>query len=111
MEDYGIRILCLQKTWRTKAADYCENGYRFIRSGEDTAQKSHTGVGFIISSKCSHLLRRILQYSGRLASIKLEDVGGFIAFVTAYAPHNLYPHDTRQNFYELGVGLRPRFCT
>ena len=103
---YGISILCLQETGVPKADYYSENGYRVILSGSEDVQRSWAGVGFIIAPGFAHLVAGFLQYSERLASVKINVRGGKIVIVSAYAPHNLKSHDERHNFYvDLGCLL------
>jgi hypothetical protein len=77
-----------------------------IWSVSDDASRSWAGVGFIVAPSCKCLVRGFLQFSDRLASIKLKVSGGKIAFVTGYAPHNLRPFDEKHVFYiQLGQVL------
>ena len=99
MRTYGIDIICLQETWVSQAEYYFESGFKVILSGTDEKTRNWAGVGFVVAPWCVHLIHGFLQYSDRLASIKLKVKGGKVALITGYAPHNLKPYDERQNFY------------
>jgi hypothetical protein len=72
-------------------------------SGVGKTETNWTGVGFIIAPWCARFVAGFLQYSDRIASLKLKVSRGFIAIFSIYAPHNLKPLDERFNFYcELG---------
>lgn len=100
MRSLRIDIVCLQETRALKAEYYTANGYRIVLSGSEEAKRSWAGIGFIIAPWCQHRVCSFLQYSDRLASIKVKEKGGEIAIICCYAPHNLRPYDERQQFYE-----------
>ena len=104
MHQHKIDVLCLQETWATKAEYYSHDGFRVILSGAESAGRCWARVGFVVSPWCCHRLRGFLQFSDRLASVKIQTSHGKIALINAYAPHNLKPHDERWQFYiDLGV--------
>ena len=115
---HNISILCLQETRASKADYYySENGFRVILSGTEEVQRSWTGVGFIVAPRVAHLVEGFLQFSDRLASLKIRGRGGRFGILCAYAPHNLRPYDERHHFYlELGRLLDetsvngPKYC-
>ena len=115
---HNISILCLQETRASKADYYySEKGFRVILSGTEDVQRSWTGVGFILAPAVDHLVEGFLQYSDRLASLKLKGRCGRFCIVCAYAPHNLRPYDERHRFYlDLGRLLDktsvngPKYC-
>ena len=53
----------------------------------------------MVAPWCTHRVSGFLQYSDRMASLKLKVRGGKVGILTAYAPHNLKPYDERHNFY------------
>ena len=103
MRKYRIDIICLQETWALKAEYYSEDGFRIILSGCGEKTRSWAGVGFIIAPWCKHLVKGFLQYSDRMASLKMKVLEGTIGLLSCYAPHNLKPYDDGLHFYsELG---------
>ena len=106
MRMYGIDVVCLQETRVPQAEYYYDGGYKVIFSGIDEAQRNWSGVGFIVAPWCIDSIHGFLQYSDRLASLRVKTRGGKVGIITGYAPHNLRPLEERQNFYtQLG-----RFC-
>ena len=96
---YNIGIFCLQETRASKADYYYnEDGFRIISAGTDEG-KSWAGVGFIIAPWLAARVTNFLQFSDRLASLKVKTRRGKFGFTTAYAPHNLKPYDERRSFY------------
>ena len=106
MRRYGIDIICLQETWASQAEYYNNEGYKVILSGSDAIGRSWAGVGFVVSPRYVNRIHGFLQFSDRLASLKLNVAGGKVGIITGYAPHNLKPYDDRHRFYlELGTLL------
>ena len=99
MRKYGIDIICLQETWVPQAEYYYEGGYKVILSGSDGTHRSWSGVGFVVAPWCTHRIHGFLQFSDRMASLKLKVSGGKVGIITGYAPHNLKPYDERHDFY------------
>jgi len=99
MRMYGIDIICLQETWLPQAEYFYEGGYKFILSGSNDTQRSWTGVGFVVAPWCIHKIYGFLQFSDRIASLKIKVVGGKVGIISGYAPHNLKDFGERQEFY------------
>ena len=76
MKMYGMDIICLQETWVPQAEYYYEGGYKVILSGSDDTQRSWSGVGFVVAPWCTHRIHGFLQFSDRMASLKLKVFGG-----------------------------------
>ena len=104
MVQHNISILCLQETWARKAEYFADDVFKVVLSGKDASGRTWSGVGFAVAPWCSRSIARFLQYSDRLASLKMKINGGKIGIITAYAPHNLRPYDERVEFYT-GVGI------
>ena len=107
MRRHKLDILCLQETWKSDAQYYCtDDQFLVILSGAVATgvPTRCSGVGFIISPTARGLLRGFLQFSDRLAYIKLFNGTGVTGIFSAYAPHNLRPLPERAQFYsDLGT--------
>ena len=99
MREYRIDVLCLQETRAAKAEYFVCDGFYVILSGPEDTGKNFAGVGFVVAPWCSRRIHGFFQYSDRVASLRLRGGPGKVAVVCAYAPHNLKPHDERQQFY------------
>ena len=99
MRKYRIDILCLQETRAPKAEYYTDNGFFIILSGSEEVKRSFAGVGFVVAPWCKHRVCGFLQFSDRMASLRVRGGEGQVAFICAYAPHNLKPYDERHRFY------------
>ena len=98
---YAIDILCLQETWVPEAEYFNSDGYKVILSGSgDSSRRSWSGVGFMVPPWCVSKVHGFLQYSDRMASLKLKVTGGKAGIITGFAPHNLRPYDERRDFYD-----------
>ena len=98
MRRYNIGILCMQETWKTKAAAYDYQGFQVILSGPDQTNRCWAGVGFIVAPWLRRRVKSYQQTSERMAQIKLAVRGGTIGIISAYAPHNLKPLAERADF-------------
>ncbi len=96
---YSIDILCLQETWVPKAEYYYEDGFWIILSSTADSRAKKPGVGFIVAPWALHMIHGFVQYSARVAYLKVTTGKGKMGLFTAYAPQNLRPHDERQDFY------------
>ena len=72
MQQYGIDILCLKETRASRADYYNDEGFRIILSGVDETGQNWTGVGFIIAPRCTACVESFLQYSDRIAHLKMK---------------------------------------
>ena len=88
---YGVDIICLQETWASQAEYYNIKGYKVILSGSDAVGRTWAGVGFVVSPRYASRVCGFLQFSDRLASLKLKVAGGKVGIINGYAPHNLKP--------------------
>jgi len=107
MRELGVHIMCLQETHGSGSHAFTTpEGYCLVLSGHEGDEQAgavYTGVGFLIAPEVKHSIIGHLQYSDRIAALKIKVDGGSLAVVTAYAPPGTKPHDERQNFYtELG---------
>ena len=105
MRLYNIDVLCLQETRVPQAEYYNEGGYKVILSGGDGTLRSWTGVGFVVAPWCTHRIYGFLQFSDRMASLKIKVAGGKVGIINGYAPHNLKPYDERTVEHTLGKDL------
>ena len=103
-----IAILCIQET-RIKASPHyvSEDGFTVILSGSTDVEREFAGVGFIVAPWARSSVVSFLQWSNRLASLKIRVPGGVLGIVGGYAPHSGYPFDDRQKLFdELGIVYR-----
>ena len=106
MQLYSIDIICLQETRAPRADYYNDDGFQKILSGADKTGLNWAGVGFIIAPWCTSCVESFLQYSDRIAYLKIKVNRGCVGVFSVYAPHNLKPLDERFQFYcDLGSTL------
>ena len=97
----SIAVVCLQETHISQSPYYkTEDGFLVICSGSASAVREHAGVGFIIALWVCSSLIGLLQYSNRIACLKLRVPQGKIAIIATYAPHSGYSYDIRQGYFE-----------
>jgi len=100
MQIYRIDIIWFRATWVPRTEYYFEGGDKLILSGSDGGtHRSWGGVGFVVAPWCTHRTHGFLQFSDRMASLKLKVPGGKVGVITGYAPHNLKPYHERHDFY------------
>ena len=102
MKKYQLDIVCIQETWISKASYYNTfDNCMVILSGVDGPQEERnwTGVGFILSAKVRRSLRSFLQYSDRMACIKVQAGSNLVGILSIYAPHNMKPLPEKVAFY------------
>ena len=96
-----ISILCIQESHILRSPYYTtDNGFLVVLSGSSTGDREFAGVGFIIAPWMVDSIVGFLQFSNRLACLKLRVTGGVVGIISAYAPHSGYPFDIRQQFFE-----------
>ena len=95
-----IGILCMQETHICKSPYYIEDDFLVILSGSSGSPREFAGVGFVVAPWVRHSVVGFLQFSNRLACLKLRVPHGRLALVSAYAPHSGYSFDERQTFFE-----------
>ena len=100
MKRRHIDILCMQETHITKSPYFSEDCFLVILSDTASAPREFAGVGFVIAPWVRPSLCGFLQFSNRLACLKLRVPKGRLALICAYAPHSGYAHDARQSFFE-----------
>jgi exonuclease III len=76
-----------------------DEGYTVILSGASNVTVEWAGVGFIVAPSLRHKIDA-LQFSNRIATLKLRTQGGMASITTVYAPTNLAAVDAKQQFYE-----------
>lgn len=101
MRKYSLDVLCLQETWISNAAYYrtFHNNLVILSGQDEGCNRSFAGVGFIIAPKTQCYLRGFLQYSDRMAFLRLNTGSGLVGVFSVYAPHNLKPLPERVQFY------------
>jgi exonuclease III len=100
MYDYGIGVLALQETKRTRATyGRTAEGFLLANSG-GTADREFAGVGFLVAPWCVKSIMGLCLATPRMASIKLKIRGGSMSIISAYAPHGGYSFDERTAFYD-----------
>ena len=101
MIEENISVLCMQETHRPGSAFYHdERGFFFIFSGGPLESREYAGVGFIIAPWLTHSIMSFLQFSNRMASLKIRTSGGSISLISTYCPHNERPIEERRQFFE-----------
>jgi len=101
MRRRGISILCIQEARISQSPYYLtDNGFLVILSGSSNGGKEFAGVGYIVAPWAISSVVGFLQFSSRLACLKLRVPGGKIGIICAYAPHGGYSFDVRQQFFE-----------
>ena len=101
MANRGVGILCLQETHEVGSAYFTHKGFLVILSGAEGNVRSWAGVGFIVSPHLKDSVQSFLQYTDRLASLRLRVPGGQLCLVSAYAPAGVKDFDTRHDFFQL----------
>ena len=99
----GVGVLCMQETHEHRSGYFLHNGFLVILSGEETTTRTYTGVGFIIAPALRHAVVSFLQFSDRLASLRIRITGGQLCLITAYAPTNMKDYEYRQAFVLAGI--------
>ena len=90
----------MQETHLADASTYTsEEGFLVVLSGPRAAQAERSGVGFLVAPWARCCVIGFLLHSARLATLKLRTVGGKMAIVNAYAPHNGKSRDERVDFF------------
>ena len=100
MCQHQIDVCCLQETRKGKSDVYDSNGFVFILSGNPNTPVEWYGVGFVISPRFKQYVRGFCQVCDKIASLKVNCIGGSFAIITAYAPHNLRPQCEKLDFYD-----------
>ena len=95
----NVGILCMQETHAKQSAHFLYNDFLVILSGSEGASPSYAGVGFLVAPHLRRSVVGLLQFSDRLASLRVRVSGGQACFVTAYAPTNQKDFETRHAFY------------
>ena len=109
MQRRGLAVLCVQETHLAGASTYIsDEGFLVILSGSRAATAERSGVGFLVALWARHFVIGFVLHSARLATLKLRTVGGKMAIVNAYAPHNGKPRDERVEFFTTLHRYTPR---
>ena len=96
---YQIDAICLQETYTLQAEHYSIDGFKIILSGAEGVTRSWAGVGFIIAPHATRFVQSFMQYSDRMAYLKMRTDKGKVGIFSVYAPHNLRAQDERLQFY------------
>ena len=99
MKQSEISVLCLQETHEAGSQYFWYDSFLVILSGTECDGRTFTGVGFIVAPTVTHAVVGFLQYSDRLASLRMRVPGGQVCIASAYAPTNCQNFETRQAFY------------
>ena len=101
MNSNSLDVTILQETRRLKS-DYFqwESGHHIYLSGSSTGEKEWAGVGFIVSGRFHRRVLGFTPTSNRVGSIRVKTLGGSLAIIGTYAPHNRRPLDERLAFYD-----------
>ena len=98
MKRHNIGILCIQETHVKDSFYYTTyDVYFVILSGATDVDREYAGVGFIIAPWLRRSVSGFLQYSNRLACLKLRCSKGVMALISAYAPYTRVTHSTPAN--------------
>ena len=101
MDRHQIDVCCIQETRKSKSEYYfTDEGYMVILSGGNCSEREWAGVGCIIAPRLRCHVDGFCQLDERIMSVKVKVIGGILAFVCVYAPHNLKDLGDRLGFYE-----------
>ena len=93
-------LICLQETRVPYSGSrVLDNGYILITAGEDDENRTYAGAGFFVAPRMKRSLYNFKPISERICCLKLRVKGGKAAIVNAYAPHNGYPFQVRQQYF------------
>ena len=99
MQDLNIGLLCMQETHRAGSSYFVQDGFLVIFSGTDSEEREWAGVGFVVAPWLRHAVCGFIQFSSRLASIRIRIPGGSACFISAYAPHDGKNLTIRADFF------------
>ena len=74
-------------------------GFILILSGGREGECEFVSIGFLIDPHLYKLILCFYQASNYLAYIRIKNLGGNIAILSIYAPHNVRDLEERQNVY------------
>ena len=101
MKSNSIDVMCIQEVRRLHSDTFkSDAGYLVYSSGSIACKREWTGVGFIVSPKVQKHVIGFRPLTNRVAVLKLRVMGGCMAMVSAYAPHNLRPISEQISFYD-----------
>ena len=100
MRSRSLGLICLQETRVPHSGSReLDNGYILITAGEDDEKRTYAGVGFLIAPRLKKSLYSFKPISERICRLKLRVKGGKTVIINAYAPHNGYDFQVRQQYF------------
>ena len=100
MKEFEIGILCMQETHFGDSISFDSDRFLCVLSSNVQDDREYAGVGFLIAPWVRQSVKSYLQYSSRMAALRVKIVRGILTIISAYAPHNGYDVDEKSDFFQ-----------